>query len=297
MVVVLGQNRDGQAPDVSGFPIRTRRFRLADANLAPQGRRAGGVQPAITLVEVALTICIAVLAGKAFWTLFAPLPIAQSPPAPAQPLAVSGAANPFRSSSVETATPAAAAPVAVETSLDLKLHGVWADGAGRGTAIILVAGAPQKVFRIGDDICCGAKLEEVYADRAIISRGGAREAIYLPNGRTPARAVQPASQGQIPNAGASILTIQPVDSGDGVMQLRLFPVQDAAGFEAIGLRPGDILVSVNGAPPGDAGAVMRVISALSRDDVVTLSVKRDGVEFPLDVTVGELMGAPAMMSD
>jgi general secretion pathway protein C len=299
-VAVLGQDQD--RPAANGF-----------ASLAMQAltfRRPGRSRPAvaievgsgpralITLVEIGLTLAIALVAARAFWAMLAPLPIAQSPPVlDARPRAEVAARHPFKPRVADAPAPGDVALAAIETSLDLKLQGTWADGAGRGTAIILVAGAPQKVFRIGDDICCGAKLEEVYADRAIISRGGVREALYLPKIRAGAQTAQPAVHSPVGGAGLMAATLQPVDRGDGVLELRLFPGGEAKAFEELGLRPGDILVSVNGAPVGDAAAAMQAIASRANADLVTLSVKRDGVEFPLDVPVADLLGIAASRAD
>lgn len=272
---------------------RFKRARLPATDLFDGPPRHGGrLQPLITLIEVLLVIAMALLAGKAFWALFAPLPIAQSPPAPsARPAALAAAGNPFRALAVD-APVIEAAPVAVETTLDLKLHGTWHDGEGRGTAVIQASGAPQKVFRIGEDICCGAKLEEVYADRVIISRGGAREAVLLPNKRSDSQTTEAPSAAPALTASAPIVSVQLLGSGGGVSELRLFPSQDPAAFEALGLRPGDILVSVNGMPAqADVAATARLISTLSPDDIMGLTIKRDGVEFPLDVSVRDWLGA------
>jgi general secretion pathway protein C len=226
--------------------------------------------------------------------LLAPLPIAQSPPAPdARAIEAAPAGNPFKPLASAAPIVAQATPEAVETSLDLTLHGTWAEGDGRGTAVIQASGAAQKVFKIGDEICCGAKLEEVYADRVIISRAGAREALLLPNSRSDAQTMQASPHAPAPVSAAPVVSIQAVDNGQGVLELRLFPYQDPGAFEALGLRPGDILVSVDGVPAGDAATTTNRIATLSDDDVINLSVKRDGVEFPIDVSLADWRGSAA----
>lgn len=288
-VAVLEQKDSSRT--AAGVLEGLKRLRGAADLLSGAPKHGGKLQPLISLAEILLTLGIALFVGKAFWALFAPAPIAQSPPAPAARAAVPDEiANPFLPPSAEIAV-VDAAPTVAETSLNLALRGTWHDGAGRGTAVIEVQGAPQKVFRIGEDICCGAKLEEVYADRAIISRGGAREALLLPNKRTDQGAIPTLASAQAPPAGP-VVSIAPMATESGGMELRLFPGGDPGQFEALGLRQGDILVSVNGSPaPVDVAAAALLFSNLSRDDVAQVTIKRDGIEFPLDVAVSDWLGA------
>jgi general secretion pathway protein C len=256
-------------------------------------RSAGPLQPVVSLVEIVLTLGIALLVGKVFWALLAPLPIAGSPPAPnVRPAAApAGSASPFRPLQGAVVEMAAAPAATVETALDLTLRGTWHDGEGRGTAVIEVSGAPQRVFRIGDDICCGAKLEEVYADRVIISRHGARETLLPPNQRQSSEAPRLAETMATDYPSVPVVSIQAIVNAEGAPELRLFPNQNPGTFEALGLRPGDLLISVNGVPaPADVAAAARLFSTLSRDDVVSVSVKREGVEFPVDIAVSDWLG-------
>lgn len=273
-------------------------------NLAPRGQAwpkralSARLQALVAIVEGGLAIGIAILIGNLFWTLFSPLPEPTLLAAPAAPAARTGAVqNPFRPTAPEFAAPAApdaAIAAAVETALDLKLFGTWAEGDGKGSAVIQIVseGPAQRVFKVGDDICCGARLEAVYADQVIISRAGAREALRLPH--------KSSASGPAPNAGAPLIpaetfagavTLTSLAGDDGKFVLRAFPAGDPARFEALGLRPGDILVEIDGKPaPTDLASAAQLISSFAAIGIVTVTVDRDGVRFPADIPIEEFLG-------
>jgi general secretion pathway protein C len=279
------------------------------------GRRRGSRQRpsgrGVGLTEIVLVALIGLVAGRILVTALAPLPVAENPPPPqrAASPAQSGAAdiNPFR-----TATPAVAAvdneaPDAVETSLDLTLHGTWNENEDAGSAIIRTPDGEQSVFLVGEEICCGAALVSVHSDRIIISRGGTREALYLA-GREPgaraARAPRRASEkaaatgerapARMPSDGAGIASlfdgvarVNPSVDESGLMRFRLFPGEDETAFEAMGLRSGDVLVSINNRPAptnmADLGAALSELRTSGRAEVV---VERAGARVPLSISVG-----------
>lgn len=256
------------------------------------------VQLYVAIVEATLAILTGLCAAKAFWALFAPLPLAPSVEiAAAGPVvAPSGAAiNPFRPI-VSDAAPAASAPVetAVETSLNLALFGSWADKNGGGTAIISVNGEAQKVFAIGEEVCCGATLSAVYPDRVLISRGGARETLRLPNkiDRAGGGPVLSGQQTTTPGAvsGPSlggIVNLNVVPQEDGTLVVTLSPGADAARFQSFGLREGDILRSFNGeALPHDPVAARSLLSRPLRTSTFSLMIERDGATLPLEINLG-----------
>lgn len=63
-----------------------------------------------------------------------------------------------------------------ETKLSLVLHGVFvADKADASTALISQRNNNPKLYAISDRLPGNARLEEVYRDRVVVSRGGVRE--------------------------------------------------------------------------------------------------------------------------
>jgi general secretion pathway protein C len=255
------------------------------ANRAPSGH-------VVAVVEIALVLMLAASAAPLFWAVFGPGPTIQAPqPSTSASAAPSAISNPFRV--LDAPAPVAdAAPANVETTLDLALHGTWVD-AERPSAIIRLPDGAQKTFFVGDPVCCGAVLAGVYTTEVTISRNGVHEALRLPNRgvgsaaplMTPAPA---AAQGGI----TSIISFQPLQS-DGLFRLRLFPASDPVLFEQLGLREGDVLVSVNNQPaPEDIVSVQALLDSLQGAKMVSLTVDRDGVRLPLDIPLDGSGGVP-----
>ena len=70
-----------------------------------------------------------------------------------------------------------------ETKLSLVLHGVFvADKADASTALISQRNNNPKLYAISDRLPGNARLEEVYRDRVVVSRGGVRENLSFKRG-------------------------------------------------------------------------------------------------------------------
>ncbi|MEX0645806.1 MAG: type II secretion system protein N, partial [Parvularculaceae bacterium] len=201
--------------------------------------------------------------------------------------------NPFRLS--KAAAPALLSetpPDAAETTLDLTLHGAWADPEG-GSAIIKTPDGKQKRFSVGETICCGATLERVYGDQVTILRGGVREALRLPRnipqaGAAPASAaVEVAPEAAPTVAGLTDVVQIEVDKGaSGSIRLRLYSGADDALFEGLGLRNGDSLVSINGeAAPTDLNGFAALMERLTSVTSASVIVEREGVRMPLEISL------------
>lgn len=259
----------------------------------------GRAGPLVTVVEIALVLMLGLVAGRVALTLFSPLSVAQDPPPPVQAVADEArpVGNPFRvAASAEASSVAGeAGPVTAETTLDLTLHGTWVD-ASSGSAIIQLPGGEHKTFFVGDAICCGARLVEVYAEQVVISRGGVREALYLTDksrGRqqraAPASRSQQAPVASAPAVGLlarfhEIVKLQPARAADGSFRLQIYPDDDEAAFEKLGFRSGDILISINGEPaPTNLGLLSQVLASLDGSSRATFGVERGGTRVSLDI--------------
>lgn len=259
----------------------------------------------VTIVEIGLVIGLGLAIGRVGTAMLSPLAVAERLPPPApETTKTFDVGDPFRTAEAPEQTAAvAASSVTQETTLDLALHGTWVEEDG-GSAVIRLPGGEQKIFFVGDAICCGARLERVYPDRVIISRGGVREALRLANKQTnerprpPARNDAPPPQsapppGRIPPISDSanekmqigeIVRLQPVRSSDGRFRLQLYPAGDKTQFERLGLRAGDVLVSINGQPaPSNLGELDKITDALGGANSVMISVERGGA--PISFTL------------
>lgn len=212
-------------------------------------------------LELALLALIAVQAARLFWILVTPVgPVGDwKGPAALLPAGDGSALTGF-----DPFFRLAPAGPGVVTSLNLTLFGVREDRAtGRGSAIIGLPDGSQQSFAVGDEILPGVTLAEVGFDGVTISRGGAREQIFLdqsepaapaddaaataPPGPPSAAPVQPpraAPAPPPPAAPAAEIELQPRTSGGRVQGVAV--AGDAQALRAAGLVPGDVMLAVQG---------------------------------------------------
>lgn len=191
----------------------------------------------------------------------------------------------------------ASAPGTV-TSLDLTLFGITMNEAGGGgSAILAGADGVQSSFAVGDDVLPGVKLAGVAFDHVILDRGGARESLFLDQSSlaegAPAVAAAPVPSMTAQPAGNGALSPQAVQSGVGfsarseggtVTGLTVQPQGDGAVFRAVGLRPGDVIRSVNGRPVASAADIAGQMTPGAR---LSLEVERGSALVPIAIFLGK----------
>lgn len=213
----------------------------------------------------------------------------------------------------------AEAPKAVDapqTRLNLTLRGVVAAGEGPSArAIISAPGQPEEHYRVGDSVPGGAVLDQVLADRVILRRGGRLEALHLPKEasvgsmepdvgasspmpQTLARPELPPSAirkleeyrekiVREPQQAFSLARVQPVMEGGKLKGYRLSPTRERQLFRQMGLRPGDVVTSVNGISLDNPAQMGQVFSQLSQAGELNLTVERNGVQTSVTVPFGQ----------
>jgi len=176
---------------------------------------------------------------------------------------------------------------APETKLNLILQGVMAEGDGQGFAVIGEGRSAGKVFSLGDDIFGQAKLASVFGDRIILDRRGQLETLRYEKvssngilqpvnqnddpGDTPIASFREAlSQASADVANGADLQSQVQgmveyvgrraneDPEGFIAEMGLEPsaegyqvTRQARQLQMVGLRPGDIVTSVNDMPVGN----------------------------------------------
>ncbi|MDN3649125.1 type II secretion system protein N [Reinekea marina] len=175
---------------------------------------------------------------------------------------------------------------APETSLDLTLHAVMAQGDGKGFAIIGQRNGSGEVFSVEEDIFGQAKLTKVFADRVILDRNGrletlryeqiASEGLLQPvssiaksSGTADSfqEALQQANQAvatggdlqsQVQGMVAYVAQRANTDPEAFINEMGLQPTEggyqvtrQARQLQMVGLRPGDIVTAVNDSPVGN----------------------------------------------
>ena len=185
------------------------------------------------------------------------------------------------------------------TTLPLKLEGVWADASGRGYAIIAANNSPAKVYAQGAALPYGASLQRVLTDGVLLDTsagaqslalikhaGGAdnadAEPAILANAPRP-----PGMHAPLPEPAGAPLPRGPLQVGDianGMPIERqgrlagyvLSPGANAQAFARLGLRPGDVLVSINGQPLGDAALSSVQLREALQQGNAQIVVERNG---------------------
>jgi len=176
---------------------------------------------------------------------------------------------------------------APETKLNLTLQGVMAKGDGQGFAVIAEGRAAGKVFSLGEDIFGQATLSKVFGDRIILDRRGqletlryetiAADSILKPVNRNADIAPSPSgsfrealskANTEVANGADPKTQVQGIvqyvgrraneDPEEFITEMGLEPsaegyqvTRQARQLQMVGLRPGDIVTSVNDMPVGN----------------------------------------------
>lgn len=262
------------------------------------------------LIEYAAIALLALIGLAIVWALaaptgrmdprFVPAPAVDSSPA------AFGAFDPFfRLSGGDSQS-------AVVTPLNITLYGIRADRAsGRGSAIIGLPDGTQNSYAVGDEIMPGVVLAGVTFDSATIRRNGAVEKLYLDqssavpaagavyaaptpaSGPDPFAAIRGGPPGPMPTLRSvgtpSLLTdvsLTPRQRGGRIDGYILQPSSSGEAFRAAGLRPGDVLVAVNGVRLIETVGPGPFAQAIESGSSASLQVERDGR--PVTLTIGRL---------
>ncbi len=254
--------------------------------------------------ERALVVLLAVILARITLTLVSPLPLPEGDavaiaPATETPAQSNEVKSPFPSAGEASADAAAPMEAVADTTLELTLTGVWAAPDGKGSATIQTPDGKQARFAVGDEIVPGAKLEEVYGDRVIINRNGAREALRFETKesgmRSPSAPARPQlrsgnSAGGISRAAvgalATALRAAPMMDKDGNLKIAIYSSRNRQAFSALGFEEGDILVSIDGQPaPTEASELSAYIAQMQRKSTAEMVVERDGEEIPIEFSL------------
>ena len=198
--------------------------------------------------------------------------------------------------------------VAPDTRLRLRLIGLVAgDTPDQGRAIIAESGSPERLYGIGDPVGGGqARLHQIHPDRVILERDGNYETLRLPRadgttaatpGTAPARSVPTAATPptsdepriersewlQDPERLLQTVRARPVIQGGVLHGLEVHPTRNARQFQQAGLRPGDVITSVNGMPLSAIDDTDRLFADLSGQMRVDIVVERDGQALPISI--------------
>jgi general secretion pathway protein C len=287
---------------VHSFPAPDRWRELALAH----GPRVATWTLALLLGIQAALIVTDLTGGSAAPASASTVPAGARPPAH-QRINVAGIANGHLFGTAgENAAPADAAN-APQTSMPLVLTGIIAgDDPATGLAIVGESASSAKVYGVGDNLPGGAKLHAVYGDRVLIDRNGTVESLVLPRqyaaGGAPAPLpVAAAASGENeavdrvrrlitdqPGTIADVMRPQPVFAQGKQRGYRVYPGRNRQAFVRLGLRPGDLVTSINGTPLDDPARGQEIFQTLGSSSEAHVTVMRNGRQQDLTLNIAQV---------
>ena len=193
---------------------------------------------------------------------------------------------------------------APQSNLPLVLVGIIAaDDPRDGLAILGENAAGAKVYAVGDNVPGGAKLHQVLSDRVIIDRNGQLESLMLPrqpqsNGAPPsATALQTETPvmdrmrkliSDDPGLMADIMRPQPVFAQGKQKGYRVYPGRNRQAFTRLGLRPGDLVMAINGTPLDDPARGQEIFRTLGSSSEAHITVMRSGQQQDLTLNIAQV---------
>lgn len=226
----------------------------------------------------------------------------------------------FGAPSAAPATAASGPIDAPETRLNLILRGVLSShDPENARAIIAEPNGNENFFKIGSALPGGAELTEIYADRIILMRAGRHETLRLPKeglegavnsapgarrganaeaaNIAPVQGIEPSDNaGELlghyrdqvadnPRALLDLARPVPFNDANGFAGFRLFPGNNPALFEQLGLQPGDLVKEVNGIALDNPMRGAEVIQGLRESGQLSMRIMRGGQEINLAVSI------------
>ena len=271
--------------------------------------RSRGPQAAVWVLALALGVQAALivtrLAGAGAAPLAAAQPQAPAVAAPAVDVALIANAHLFGAAPVAAPTNSANAP---RTTMPLVLSATLAAydrRSGqllpeRGLAILGPNANSVLVYGVGDNVPGGARLHAVYQDRVLLERNGGLESLMLPRqvqgivaapiAPPPAFAAEHVRQlfNENPGAFAEVIRPQPVFAGGKQRGYRVYPGRNRQAFLRLGLRPGDLIVSINDTPLDDPARGEEIFGTLASASEAHVTVMRNGRTQDLTLNMSQI---------
>jgi general secretion pathway protein C len=202
-------------------------------------------------------------------------------------------------------SPAIDAANAPQTSMPLVLSGIIAgDDPSTGLAILGESASTAKVYAVGDTLPGGAKLHSVHGDRVLLDRNGQLESLALPRqyaaggGAPPAEPLSASENPSVervrrivseqPGAISDVMRPQPVFAQGKQRGYRVYPGRNRQAFVRLGLRPGDLVTSINGTPLDDPARGQEIFQTLGSASEARVTVMRNGRQQDLTLNLAQV---------
>jgi general secretion pathway protein C len=210
-------------------------------------------------------------------------------------------------------TPPAPPPVtdanAPPTNMQLVLTGIMATTDPKnGLAIIGTTATNAKVYPVGERVPGNAQVHAIYPDRVLLERNGTIEALLLPSkfaaggaapGLRPGGNALDRMQRVISNEPgliSDVLRPQPVFAEGKLRGYRVYPGRNARAFAALGLRNGDLVLSVNGTSLDDPTRGNDIFASLGNSDQAHVTVMRNGQQQDVTLNMSQIASQAEQIS-
>ena len=206
-----------------------------------------------------------------------------------------------RMDQIEATQTATAAP---DTRLNLVLRGVLAADPMKTASAIIASGknGKEEIYGLGETVPGGVTLREVHPEYVILERQGRLETLRLLRDSADVQIeTDTESQSAYPATPAEALTSirkeimkNPTSFGDYALPVvvkengkqvgyRLQPQKKGEMLVELGLEPNDVITEINGVKLDQPQNGMSALRALSTANEISLMVKRNGTEVPLNI--------------
>ncbi len=195
---------------------------------------------------------------------------------------------------------------APETKLNLELVGVYfAEDKQKTLAIIGAKGSDHTVYGVGATLPGAATVEEIHADKVLLRRDGRLEVLKLrkdaqkgesltkakpKSDDRKSRRVDYRANRQLskmlgryqrkvrsdPMSLSELVQVEPARQGESIVGYKIRPGKDPRLLGRFGLRPGDVVVSVNGVSLSGPEGMSMITGELMNAENVNLEVLRAG---------------------
>jgi len=144
---------------------------------------------------------------------------------------------------------------------------------------------PQ-TYVAGAILANGSRLAEIHADRVVLARGDERVTLFVAShgkqahGSTDLATIPAASPSPPPSAPLKgdafdeVIRSMAYYENDQLQGLQVFPGRQSATFARLGLKPADVIVSIDSVAVTDAQSATEYLQALTQGSVITVRVRR-----------------------
>lgn len=202
-------------------------------------------------------------------------------------VAAGGSAPPAPRNPFVPLAPATAGPATSAALTGLVLVGVRSDLAtGRGGAMIQLPDGSQRAFGVGEAVVDGLTLSEVWFDHVVLAGAGGSRRLAFPE--QPSSFTRAAAEPAAPTAAVVPMALQGGRTGWRLPATGMPPALVAAG-----LRPGDIVTTIDGRSVADGAALLEAVRQLQSvpdpDRGIALEVLRGGQTLRLTIAAGAIV--------